>query len=174
MSEPAVLLRIRVESSPADPHSLRLVAERDVQAGAGATFSNAAAAQGAPLALSLFAISGVEKIDVAGAVVAMIKTADSDWSVLKPLIAQAIRDSMARFSAPLGDAAKALGVARTDDEIRTAVQQVLDRQANPAIASHGGHVSVTDVREGVVSMRMSGGARAAHPLPQRCAAGWKA
>jgi len=33
----------------------------------------------------------------------------------------------------------------------------LDRQANPAIASHGGHVSVTDVRDGVVSMLMSGG-----------------
>lgn len=157
MSEPAVLLRIRAESSPADPHSLRLVVERDVQAGAGGTFSSAAAAQGAPLALSLFAIPGVEKIDVAGAVVAVIKTADSDWSVLKPQIAQAIRDSMARSSAPLGNAAKALGVARTDDEIRNAVQEVLDRQANPAIASHGGHVSVTDVRDGVVSMLMSGG-----------------
>ena len=157
MSETSALLRIRAESSPADPHSLRLVVERDVQAGAGASFSSAAAAQGAPLALSLFAISGVEKIDVAGAVVAVTKTADSDWSVLKPQIAQAIRDSMARFSAPLGNAAKALGVARTDDEIRSAVQEVLDRQANPAIASHGGHVSVTNVRDGVVSMLMSGG-----------------
>jgi Fe-S cluster biogenesis protein NfuA len=157
MSETSALLRIRAESSPADPHSLRLVVERDVQAGAGATFSSAAAAQGAPLALSLFAIPGVKKIDVAGAVVAVTKTADSDWSVLKPQIAQAIRDSMARFSAPLGNAAKALGVARTDDEIRSAVQEVLDRQANPAIASHGGHVSVTNVRDGVVSMLMSGG-----------------
>ena len=157
MSEPAVLLRIRAESSLADPHSLRLVVERDVQAGAGATFSSAAAAQGAPLALSLFAIPGVEKIDVAGAVVAVIKTADSDWSVLKPQLAQAIRDSMTRFSAPLGNSAKALGLARTDDEIRTAVQEVLDQKANPGIASHGGHVSVTDVRDGVVSMLMSGG-----------------
>jgi len=157
MSEPSALLRIRAESSPADPHSLRLVVERDVQAGAGATFSSAAASQGAPLALSLFAIPGVEKIDVAGAVVAVTKTADSDWSVLKHQIAQAIRDSMARFSAPLGNAAKALGVARTDDEIWTAVQEVLDRQANPAIASHGGHVSVTNVRDGVVSLLMSGG-----------------
>jgi Fe-S cluster biogenesis protein NfuA len=34
---------------------------------------------------------------------------------------------------------------------------VLDRQANPAIAAHGGHVSVTDVKDGVVSMLMSGG-----------------
>jgi len=157
MSEPAVLLRIRSESSPADPHSLRFVVERDVQGGTGATFANAAAAQGAPLALALFAIAGVEKLDVAGAVVTVLKAADRDWVDLKPAIAQAIRDTIARSVAPLGQVAKAVGQVRTDDEIRAALQEVLDRQANPAIASHGGHVSVTDVRDGVVSMRMSGG-----------------
>lgn len=157
MSDLTAPLRIRAETSPADPHSLRFVVERDVQAGAGATFSNVAAAQGAPLAKALFAIAGVEKVDVAGAVVAVVKTADSDWAALKRPIAQAIRDSMARSAAPLGLAAKAVGQTRTDAEIRLAVQEVLDRQANPAIASHGGHVSVTDVRDGVVSMLMSGG-----------------
>ena len=157
MSEPAVLLRIRAESSPADPHSLRFVVEREVQAGAAATFSSVAAAQGAPLAEALFAIPGVAKVDVSGAIVAVVKTDDSDWTALKGPIALAIRDTMARTSAPLGFAAKVAGQARTDAEIRLAVQEVLDSQANPAIASHGGHVSVTYVRDGVVSMLMSGG-----------------
>ncbi len=58
MSEPAVLLRIRAESSLADPHSLRFVVEREVRAGAAATFSSVAAAQGAPLAEALFAFPG--------------------------------------------------------------------------------------------------------------------
>lgn len=157
MSEPAVLLRIRAESSLADPHSLRFVVEREVQAGASAAFSSVAAAQGAPLAEALFAIPGVARIDVSGAIVTVVKTDNSQWTALKGPIAQAIRDSMARYSAPLGSAARAAGQPRSDAEIRLAVQEVLDSQANPAIASHGGHVSVTDVRGGVVSMLMSGG-----------------
>ena len=157
MSDFTTPLRIRAETSPADPNIMRFVLERDVQAGAQATFSDADAAQGASLAETLFAIAGVKMIDVAGAVVAVVKAADSDWDTLKRSIADALRSSMTRSDAPLGLMAKSVGQARTDAEVRLAVQDVLDRQANPAIARHGGNVSVIDVRDGVVSIRMSGG-----------------
>ena len=150
-------LRIRAESSPADPNSMRFVLDREVQAGALASYSHAAAAQGAPLAEALFAIAGVRSIDVSGAVVTVVKAADSDWDTLKHSIADALRSSVTRSATPLGFMAKAGGQARTDAEICLAVQDVLDRQANPAIARHGGNVSVIDVRDGVVSIRMSGG-----------------
>ena len=157
MSEITAPLRIRAETSPADPHSMRFVLDRDVQDGALASFPDAAAAQGAPLAEALFAIPGVKMVDVSGAVVAVVKTDDSDWAALKRPIAEALRSSVARSSAPLGKAVKTSGQARSDGEILLAVQDVLDRQANPAIAAHGGQVSVTDVKDGVVSMLMSGG-----------------
>jgi Fe-S cluster biogenesis protein NfuA len=157
MSEVTDSMRIRAESSPADPHSMRFVLDRDVQDSALASFPDAAAAQGAPLAEALFAIPGVKMVDVSGAVVAVVKTNDSNWDDLKRLIADALRGSVTQFSAPLGQGTKTFGQARSDDEIRLAVQDVLDRQANPAIAAHGGHVSVTDVKDGVVSMLMSGG-----------------
>jgi len=157
MSDMTAQLRIRAGTSPADPHSMRFVLDRDVQDGALASFADAASAQDAPLAKALFAIAGVTKVDVAGAVVTVVKTDDGDWDALKRPIAEALRSSLSQSSAPLGQGARIAGQARTDDEIRLAVQDVLDRQANPAIASHGGHVSVTDVRDGVVSMLMSGG-----------------
>jgi Fe-S cluster biogenesis protein NfuA len=157
MSEVTESMRIRAESSPADPHSMRFVLDRDVQDGALASFPDAAAAQGAPLAKALFAISGVKMFDVSGAVVAVVKTDDSNWVDLKRPVADALRASLAHSSAPLGQAVKAFGQARSDNEIHLAVQEVLDLQANPAIAAHGGHVSVTDVKDGVVSMLMSGG-----------------
>jgi Fe-S cluster biogenesis protein NfuA len=157
MSDLTAPLRIRAETSPADPHSMRFVLERDVQQGALASFANATAAQGAPLAEALFAIPGVKMVDVSGAVVAVVKTDDRNWDSLKRPIAEALRASLAQSSVPLGQGAKIFGQARSDAEIRLAVQEVLDRQANPAIASHGGHVSVTEVRGGVVSMLMSGG-----------------
>jgi len=157
MSDVTAPLRIRAGTSPADPHSMRFVLDRDVQGGALASFADAASGQDAPLAKALFAIAGVKTVDVSGAVVTVVKFDDSDWDVLKHLIAAALRSSMSQFSAPLGQAVRIAGQARTDAEIRLAVQDVLDRQANPAIASHGGHVSVTEVRDGVVSMLMSGG-----------------
>ena len=157
MSEVTESMRIRAESSPADPHSMRFVLDRDVQDAALASFPDAAAAQGAPLAEALFAISGVKMVDVSGAVVAVVKTDDSNWNDLKHPVADALRASLAHSSAPLGQAVKAFGQARNDNEIHLAVQEVLDLKANPAIAAHGGHVSVIDVKDGVVSMLMSGG-----------------
>jgi len=157
MSEVTAAIRIRAESSPADPHSMRFVLDRDVQDGACAIFPDVAAAQGTPLAEALFAIVGVKMVDVSGAVVAVVKTDDSNWGDLKRPVADALRHSLAHSSAPLGQGAQAFGQNRTDAEIHLAVQEVLDLQANPAIASHGGHVSVTDVQNGVVSMLMSDG-----------------
>jgi len=150
-------MRIRAETSPTDPHSTRFVLDRDVQNGALATFADAAAVQGAPLAEALFAIAGGKMVDVSGAVVVVAKTNDSDWDALKRPIADALRGAIAQSTVPLGQGFKTFGQARTDAEILLAVQEVLDRQVNPEIASHGGNVSVTDVRDGVVSMLMSGG-----------------
>ncbi|MBT4921959.1 MAG: NifU family protein [Rickettsiales bacterium] len=157
MSNLTIPLRIRAETSPADPDSIRFVLDRDVQEGALVTFSDAATAQGAPLAEALFAITGVKMVDVSGAVVAVIKTNASDWKALKPQVADVIRSSMTQHSAPLGKGVKTFGQARSDTDIRLSVQSVLDRQANPSISKHGGNVSVTDVCDGVVSMLMSGG-----------------
>lgn len=157
MSNLSAQQRIRAETSPSDPHSMRFVLDKDVQDGALATFADATAAQGAPLAEALFAIPGVKMVDVAGAIVAVVKTDESDWETLKHAIAAALRSSVEKFHAPLGQRIKGLGLTRTDGDIRLAVQSVLDKHANPAIASHGGHVSVKDVQDGVVSMLMSGG-----------------
>lgn len=157
MSEITIPLRIRAETSPTDPHALRFVLDNDIQDGASAHFPDAAAAQGTPLAEALFAVPGVKMIDVSGAVVAVIKTSQSHWDDLKRPIADAIRNTLAISSAPLGKTFRTSGQGRTDAEIHLAVQEVLDLQANPAIASHGGHVAVTDVQDGVVSMLMSGG-----------------
>lgn len=43
------------------------------------------------------------------------------------------------------------------DPIAARVQVVLDRQINPGIASHGGHISLLDVRDGTAFIEMGGG-----------------
>ena len=43
------------------------------------------------------------------------------------------------------------------DPHAVAVQQVLDEEINPAVATHGGFVTLLDVREGVAYIQMGGG-----------------
>lgn len=43
------------------------------------------------------------------------------------------------------------------DPLARAVQEVLDRQINPGVGSHGGMVSLVDVRDGTAYMRFGGG-----------------
>ena len=43
------------------------------------------------------------------------------------------------------------------DPVARAVQEVLDRQINPGVGSHGGMVSLVDVKDGTAFMRFGGG-----------------
>jgi Fe-S cluster biogenesis protein NfuA len=41
--------------------------------------------------------------------------------------------------------------------MREQIETILDREINPAIASHGGVISLLDVQQGVVYVKMGGG-----------------
>ena len=43
------------------------------------------------------------------------------------------------------------------DGLAARVQEILDREINPGVASHGGHVSLLDVRDNRAFIRLSGG-----------------
>lgn len=52
---------------------------------------------------------------------------------------------------------KPLGSEPLEGPLAERVQRVLDERINPGIASHGGRVSLVDVRDNVVYLRMGGG-----------------
>ncbi|WP_371055676.1 DUF6522 family protein [Rhodosalinus sp. K401] len=149
-------LRIRAERAASDPDTMRFVLERAVQEGASCSADGEDAGD-APLPRAILGLDGVRTLHVSGPAVTVTKAPGADWEALKPSVATAIREVLATTDAPLGAGAKAPGAARSDAEVLRAVQHVLDAQANPAIAAHGGHVAVTDVKDGTVSLRMSGG-----------------
>ena len=43
------------------------------------------------------------------------------------------------------------------DPLTARVQDVLDRQVNPAVAAHGGYVELIEVREGTAYIQLGGG-----------------
>lgn len=50
-----------------------------------------------------------------------------------------------------------IGVEAPTGDLADRVRQVIDTQVNPSIAAHGGAVSLVDVRDTVVYLKMSGG-----------------
>jgi Fe-S cluster biogenesis protein NfuA len=153
MSEAATRRRIRVQPSVKDPQNLRFILEAPVQDSTSVCYDDASA--DAPLARALFAILGVQRVEVEGASIYVTRSTDVDWSALKAPIAVAIRDVLDREALPLGQRSEA--PKGEDALLLLAVADLLDREANPAIASHGGSVAVERVENSDVYLRMSGG-----------------
>ena len=151
-------ITIHAETSQADPDTCKFTVSRTVHPGGPFFFDSKERAAGSPLVERLFALSGVAHVLVAETVVTVGKDPSVVWSVLKSAIGAAIRTQLltvvpAIFEVPRGTSTR----GRTDDEVRAVVQDLLDREVNRSIAGHGGKISIVDVRDGNLSISMSGG-----------------
>ncbi|MFN3847276.1 MAG: DUF6522 family protein [Paracoccaceae bacterium] len=152
MSEMPPRRRIRAQAVADDPQAMGFVLETPVQAGRGGRFD---APGDAPLARALFEVAGVVGVEAAGATIWVTKDESVDWAVLKPSLAAAIRQVLDSTDTPLG-----VAQARTTDpdtSLLQSVQDLLERQINPSVSGHGGHIAADRVEGGRVFLRMSGG-----------------
>ena len=86
------------------------------------------------------------------------KDSDASWSALKPGIGTVIRTQLVTGMPAILEAPCAAGaLGRADAEVRAAVQELLDQQVNRSIAKHGGKISIVDLKDGNLSITMSGG-----------------
>lgn len=157
MSDDAVV-RIRAETSAADPNTCKFVLDRSVRTGAPLFFRGPDRAGGSPLVEALFALCGVSHVLVAENVVTVGKTPDETWSSLKPAIGAALRAGVlsgARVTDPVPAMAAAPG--RLTGVVAERVRQVLEEQVNPSIAAHGGHAELVAVDDDTAHLRLSGG-----------------
>lgn len=151
-------IRIRAESLLADPDTCKFTVSQCVHAGAPFFFASKEQAAGSPLVEALFALPGVDHVLVAENVVTVGKVPDASWPELKTAIGMAIRTQLitgvpAILETPPGTVTG----SRTDAEVHTVIQELLDREVNPSIASHGGKISIAEVRDGTLYITMSGG-----------------
>lgn len=147
--------RIKAARSPHDPATMRFMLEEEIQPGKSVVYEAADGAT-APIAQALFSVPAVRRIHVSGSTIQVTLAADTDWSLEKAAVARAIRAGLEQEE-PLGEASRAEGAQGSDDVLLRTVQTLLDTQANPAIAAHGGHVNAEHVTDGVAYLRMSGG-----------------
>lgn len=153
MSDGTTRRRIQAQLSGSDPNVMGFVLDVPVQAGRSARFD--ASDDSAPLSRALFAIPGLRHIEVSEATIWVRKQDSADWGALKPAIAAAIRHVLDETSVPLGEASA--GPPDPDAALLHAVEALLERQVNPSVAAHGGHIAADRVADGIVYLRMSGG-----------------
>ena len=149
---------IRAEASLADPDSCKFTLSRSLHPGGPCFFASRKEAAGSPLGERLFALGGVASVLIADNVVTIGKASGASWTGLKAAIGAAIRAQvLSGMPAILGTAASSGTPARSDAELGAAVQELLDREVNRSIASHGGKISLVDVRGGRLFITMGGG-----------------
>jgi NFU1 iron-sulfur cluster scaffold homolog, mitochondrial len=149
---------IRAETSLADPDTCKFVVSRMVHPGGPFLFDNKERAAGSPLVERLFALPGVRRVLIAESVVIVGKDPRISWSGMKAAIGAAIRTQLITGVPAILEAPRnAYTGGSTDQKVRAVVQELLDREVNRSIASHGGKISIIDVRGGTLFITMSGG-----------------
>ena len=149
---------IRAEASLADPDSCKFTLSHSLHSGGPCFFASRDGAAGSPLGERLFALGGVASVLIADNVVTIGKASDVAWTRLKAGIGAAIRAHLlSGMPTILGTVASSGAPARSDAELGAVVQVLLDREVNRSIASHGGKISLVDVRGGRLFITMGGG-----------------
>jgi len=154
--EKAVEKEIAIIGEPtSNPAVCKFTVDGTVYPGGSAFFGNREAAKLSPLALRLFEIPELESVLIAENQITLSKSGLDPWPAIGKQIGVKIREHIRS-----GEPAVTEDYVHTippELEIRTKVQQLLDREINPALWMHGGWVELIDVRKNSIFLRLGGG-----------------
>jgi Fe-S cluster biogenesis protein NfuA len=147
---------IQTEQTP-NPATLKFLPGRTVMEAGTANFTDPQGAARSPLAERLFTLPEVNGVFLGGDFITVTKVGDSDWFQLKPAVLAAIMD---HFTAGLPVITGAPEAAATndaeDDEVVSAIKELLETRVRPAVAQDGGDIIFEDFADGVVYLHMQG------------------
>jgi len=138
-----------------NPEACNFTVDRPVYAGGAAYFKDRDAAAHSPLAKRIFEIPEVENILIAENQVTVTKSGFDPWPVIGKQVGAKIREHI-RSQEPAVDPRYAAALP-SEDEIRARVQDLLDKEVNPALGGHGGFAELINVRGNSVFLRLGGG-----------------
>jgi Fe-S cluster biogenesis protein NfuA len=150
-------IRVAVEPSYIYSNVCRFVAEPPLYPGGAlhVPTPESEKASYSPLARRIFGLEGISDVLIAGDSVTVTTAQPPDWDETGGAIAQAIREQIESGVACVSpDHKRALPAA---DSIRKKVQELIDEAVSPAVAGHGGRVTLLNVIENNVYLEFGGG-----------------
>jgi len=148
-------IKITAEILQHDRSSCRFIVEKPVLPGGFVRFKDMDRAKGSPLAERLFAIDGVLGVMLKDNEITVTSRMPVDWRQVGPLVGAAIREHIKSGLPAVSE--EALKNVSSEDVLRQKIQKYLDEQINPAIASHGGTITLADVQGSNLYIQMGGG-----------------
>jgi Fe-S cluster biogenesis protein NfuA len=152
MEEP---IKITAEILQHDRASCRFTVEKVLLPGGFARFKDKERSKGSPLAERLFSLEGVLEIIIKDNEVTVTRQMPVDWRQMGPLVGAAIRAHLGSGLPAVSE--ETLKHAPEEDLLRQKVQKFLDENVNPAVASHGGSITLIDVKGNDLYIQMGGG-----------------
>lgn len=156
---------IQTQPTP-NPATLKFLPGRDVSPTTPYEFISLEEAAASPLAAALFGINGVSNVFLGSDFVAITKSEDADWAVVKPQALAAIMDHFVSGAPVIADVARAEAPALEDDvvyegetaEIVAEIKELIATRVRPAVANDGGDIIFKrfDVDTGIVHLTMRG------------------
>jgi Fe-S cluster biogenesis protein NfuA len=145
-------IKITGEPSTAGDRCKFLV-DRPLLKDESAFFANPDDARLSPLASEILSLGGVESVLVADNTVTVNSAHPVDWPALGigNVIRKHIRSGESIVARDYFDQLP------SEKDLKWAIGDLLEREINPAVASHGGYVELIDVRRNNVYIRLGGG-----------------
>jgi Fe-S cluster biogenesis protein NfuA len=149
--------RVRVVAEPSLRHAnvCRFVVNPPLFPEGGAHYTAKKGAASSPLAEALFEMDDVVEVLIAGNSMTVTTEEAKDWKVYAEKIAAIIREQInSGFPAVSESFTRSLPTA---ERIRERVQEIIDTAINPAVAAHGGVVTLLDVQGNNIFVEFGGG-----------------
>lgn len=150
---------IQTEATP-NPATLKFLPGQTVLGAGTADFPTADTATKSPLAMRIFAVSGVTGVFLGTDFVTVTKSDDVEWDVVKAPILGAIMEHFQSGQPVMdGEAAATGGHAEhtgEDGEIVNQIKELLDTRVRPAVAQDGGDIVFHGFDRGIVYLHMQG------------------
>lgn len=150
---------IQTEATP-NPATLKFLPGQTVLDAGTADFPTADTAAKSPLAMRIFAVSGVTGVFLGTDFVTVTKADDVEWDVVKAPILGAIMEHFQSGQPVMDGEADATGGhaehTGEDGEIVNQIKELLDTRVRPAVAQDGGDIVFHGFDRGVVYLHMQG------------------
>jgi Fe-S cluster biogenesis protein NfuA len=146
--------QIAIQAQILSTSTCQFTVDRDVYAGV-VNFRSREDAAGSPLAEKLFAIPGITSVLISRRVVKIVKEGLDEWMPIAKQIGGILRAQL-QSGAP-GISETLVQANANDSDMYDRIVTLIDQQINPAVAQHGGSVSLVDVKDAVVYLQLGGG-----------------
>ncbi|HEY0546912.1 MAG TPA: NifU family protein [Pyrinomonadaceae bacterium] len=149
-----------IEETP-NPNAVKFILKEPVSNGTAHQFASAEAAEGDPLAKSLFEVGEVVSIFYMDRMITVEKEDTADWDDLLPTLAVPIRAAASTGATAGAAAAAAVGgsiaaAVESSDPRIIRINEILDEKVRPALAGDGGWLEVMGLNEHTLTIRYQG------------------